>query len=47
MRMQLELSKTKFIVRIINTEDSIKLGYICESDVAVKVYFSASEVPEF
>ena len=43
MRVQLELNKTKFIVRIVNAEDGIKPGYICESDVAAKVYLSASE----
>ncbi|GES74920.1 hypothetical protein GLOIN_2v1535567 [Rhizophagus clarus] len=43
MRVQLELNKTIFIVRIVSAEDGIKPGYICESDVASKVYFSASE----
>ncbi|GET04417.1 hypothetical protein GLOIN_2v1535567 [Rhizophagus clarus] len=43
MRVQLELNKTIFIVRIISAEDGIKPGYICESDVTAKVYFSASE----
>jgi hypothetical protein len=43
MRVQMELNKTKFIVRIINAEDGIKPGYICESDVATKVYLTASE----
>src|SRR5256885_8550723 len=43
MRVQLELNKTKFIVRIVSAEDDIKPGYICESDIAAKVYLSASE----
>jgi len=37
------LNKTKFIVRIVSAEDGIKSGYVCESDVAAKVYLSASE----
>jgi hypothetical protein len=44
MRVQLELNKTKFIVRIVSADDGIKPGYTCESDVAAKVYLSASEV---
>ncbi|CAB4435615.1 unnamed protein product [Rhizophagus irregularis] len=43
MRVQSELNKTKFIVRIVSAEDGIKPGYVCESDVAAKVYLSASE----
>src|SRR4051812_45329672 len=43
MRVQMELNKTKFIVRIISAEDGIKPGYICESNVAAKVYLTASE----
>ena len=43
MRVQLELNKTKFIIRIVSAEDGIKPGYICESDVAAKIYLSASE----
>jgi hypothetical protein len=43
MKVQLELNKTKFIVRIVSAEDGIKPGYACESDVAAKVYLSASE----
>jgi hypothetical protein len=43
MRVQLELNKTKFIVRIVSAEDGIKPGYVCESDVASKVYLFASE----
>jgi hypothetical protein len=41
MRVQLELNKTKFIIHVVNAEDGIKPGYVCESDVAVKVYLSA------
>ncbi|CAB5364774.1 unnamed protein product [Rhizophagus irregularis] len=43
MRVQLELNKTKFIVRIVSAEDNMKPGYVCESDVAAKIYLSASE----
>ncbi|CAG8615304.1 6559_t:CDS:2 [Funneliformis caledonium] len=43
MRVQLELNKTKFIVRIVSVEDDMKPGYVCESDVASKIYLSASE----
>ncbi|CAG8485530.1 13164_t:CDS:2 [Funneliformis caledonium] len=43
MRVQLEFNKTKFIIRIVSAEDGIKPGYICESDVAAKVYLSALE----
>ena len=43
MRVQLELNKIKFIVRIVRAEDGIKPGYICESDVTAKVYLTASE----
>src|SRR5215469_5265965 len=43
MRVQLELNKTKFIVRIVSAEDSIRPGYICESDVSAKIYLSASK----
>jgi len=43
MRVQLELNKTKFIIHVVNAEDGIKSGYVCESDVAAKVYLSASE----
>ncbi|PKY58387.1 hypothetical protein RhiirA4_480264 [Rhizophagus irregularis] len=43
MRVQLELNKTKFIVRIVSAKDGIKPGYICESDIAAKVYLFASE----
>ena len=39
----MELNKTKFIVRIVSAEDGIKPGYICESDIAAKVYLSTSE----
>ena len=38
IRIQLELNKTKFIVHIVSAEDGIQPGYICESDVAAKVY---------
>ena len=43
MRVQLELNKTKFIIRIVCAEDDMKPGYVCESDVASKIYLSASE----
>ncbi|PKB97410.1 hypothetical protein RhiirA5_384682 [Rhizophagus irregularis] len=43
MRVQLELNKTKFIVCIVSAEDNMKPGYVCESDVAAKIYLSASE----
>jgi hypothetical protein len=43
MRVQLELNKTKFIIRIVHAEDNTKPGYICESDVTAKIYLSASE----
>ncbi|CAB4401772.1 unnamed protein product [Rhizophagus irregularis] len=43
MRVQLELNKTKFIVRIVSAEDNMKPGYVCKSDVAAKIYLSASE----
>lgn len=39
MRVQLELNKTKFIVRIVSAEDNMKPGYVCESDVAAKICF--------
>src|SRR6185437_4770842 len=43
MRVQLELNRTKFIVRVVSAEDGIKPGYVCESDIAAKIYLSASE----
>ncbi|RIB28724.1 hypothetical protein C2G38_2028290 [Gigaspora rosea] len=43
MRVQLELNRTKFIVRVISAEDGIKPDYVCESDIAAKIYLSASE----
>ncbi|GBB85344.1 hypothetical protein RclHR1_01190020 [Rhizophagus clarus] len=43
MRVQIELNKTKLIVRIVSTEGNINPGYVCESDVDSKIYLSASE----
>src|SRR2546423_13654893 len=43
MRVQLKLNKIKFIIRIISAEDNMKSGYVCELDIAAKIYLSASE----
>ncbi|GES91818.1 hypothetical protein GLOIN_2v1535567 [Rhizophagus clarus] len=43
MRVQIELNKTKLIVRIVSIEGNINPGYVCESDVDSKIYLSASE----
>src|SRR5437764_1161720 len=43
MRAQMELNKTKFIIRIISVEDGIQPDYVCETDVDAKVHLSASK----
>src|SRR6266542_2196958 len=43
MRVQLELNKTEFVVRIVSVEDNSRLGYVCESDTTSKIYLTASE----
>jgi hypothetical protein len=41
MRIQLELNKTKLIIRAVNNDS--KPGYVCESDETGEIYLSASE----
>src|SRR5271168_2539611 len=43
MRVQLELNKREFIVRVISADNNIRTGYMCESDTTAKVYLTASE----
>src|SRR3954468_5975176 len=43
MRVQLELNKKEFIIRVISTNNNIRPGYVCESDNTGKVYLTASE----
>jgi hypothetical protein len=43
MRVQLELNKKEFIIRIVSTNNNTRPGYICESDSTAKIYLTASE----
>lgn len=41
MRIQVELNKTKLVIRVVNNDD--KPGYVCESDETGEIYLSPSE----
>jgi hypothetical protein len=43
MRVRLELNKREFIIRIVSTNNNIRPGYVCESDITAKIYLTASE----
>jgi len=43
MRVQLELNKIEFVIRIVSVEDNSRPGYVCESDTTSKIYLTASE----
>ena len=43
MRVQLELNKREFTVRVVSTNNNTRPGYVCESDNTGKVYLTASE----
>ena len=44
IRIKVKLNEKEFIIRIVNTKDSMKSGYVCESDEDAVIYSTPSEV---